>query len=514
MNILFITADQWRGECLSSSGHAHVKTPHLDALATDGVSFRRHYAQATPCGPSRACLYTGMYMQNHRSLLNGTPLDARHTNIALELRKSGYEPALFGYTDVSLDPRNTDAQDFVSAGYEGVLPGMKPVAHLNSAGELWLARLKAKGYQVPDHATTMLKPKFSTCADKAAGKTLAPAAFSSQDSSTAFLVDEAIDYASGHRDKPWCMHISFLSPHPPYIAPEPYNTQYDESDMPPPVRQETPEKEATQHAWLGHYLFNQRGDGYTSGADSKDNLSLSEIELRQIRATYFGMMSEVDAQIGRLIDYLKQTGAYEDTLIVFTSDHGDMLGDHWMLSKFCYFDQAFHVPLIIRLPGTRADQARGSQVEAFTEIIDIMPTILDCVGQDIPHQCDGHSLLPFCFGEQPENWRQEYHAEFDLRSPYAEDDVPPMGLKMKECMVNVIRSERYKYVHFSGLPPLFFDLEDDPNEFIDRSQDPAYAQKIVEFSGKMLSWRMQHDEPALTNLHLKDDGTVRKLQTR
>ncbi len=123
MNILFITADEWRGECLSALGHPHVKTPHLDALAADGVSFRFHYAQATPCGPSRTCLFTGMYMQNHRSVLNGTPLDARHTNVALEARKAGYKPARFGYTDVSPDPRQYAPGDYVLGSYEGVLPG-------------------------------------------------------------------------------------------------------------------------------------------------------------------------------------------------------------------------------------------------------------------------------------------------------------------------------------------------------------------------------------------------------
>ena len=128
MNVLFITADQWQGDCLSVLGHPHVKTPNLDALAADGILFKRHFAQASPCGPSRACLYTGMYMQNHRSLLNGTPLDARHTNIALEARKADYEPALFGYTDISLDPRHFEITD----GYVGVLPGIEPVVQLNS----------------------------------------------------------------------------------------------------------------------------------------------------------------------------------------------------------------------------------------------------------------------------------------------------------------------------------------------------------------------------------------------
>ena len=97
--VLFISADQWRAECLSAVGHPVVKTPHLDALASEGVLFRRHYAQASPCGPSRTSMLTGMYLMNHRSGRNGTPLDSRHTNIALEVRKAGYDPTLFGYTD-------------------------------------------------------------------------------------------------------------------------------------------------------------------------------------------------------------------------------------------------------------------------------------------------------------------------------------------------------------------------------------------------------------------------------
>ena len=105
LNVLFITADQWRGDCLSALNHPVVRTPNLDALAAEGVLFRRHFANAVPCGPSRASLHTGMYLQNHRSGTNGTPLDARHTNWAKEAAAHGYDPVLFGYTDTSLDPR-------------------------------------------------------------------------------------------------------------------------------------------------------------------------------------------------------------------------------------------------------------------------------------------------------------------------------------------------------------------------------------------------------------------------
>jgi arylsulfatase A-like enzyme len=411
---------------------------------------------------------------------------------------------LFGYTDVSLDPRKYASEDYAVKTYEGVLPGVVPVCHVNSAARPWLADLKAKGYQVPDSAKDMLKPESEYSGAEAKGKTFAPARFKAEDSRAAFLVGEAIKYLSVRQDNPWFLHMSFLSPHPPYVVPEPFHDLYDANDMSLPVRQETPEKEASLHPWLEHYLFNQSGSSYTYGAHSRDNNSLSELELRQIKATYFGMMSEVDSQIGRLIDYLKQIDAYDNSLIIFTSDHGDMQGDHWMFSKSSYYDGAFHVPLIVRDPGAAADKSRGTLVEAFTESVDIMPTILDAIGLDIPAQCDGYSLLPFCRGEQPEDWRQEYHAEFDLRSPYACDVDIPLGLEKRECIVNIICGERYKYVHFSGLPPLFFDLKDDPHEFINRYNDPDYQSRVLEYAEKMLTWRMQHDEPALTDFHLGD----------
>lgn len=514
MNTLFITADQWRGECLSALGHPHVKTPNLDALAADGVTFKRHYAQATPCGPSRACLYTGMYMQNHRSVLNGTPLEARHSNMALEARKAGYKPALFGYTDVSLDPREFSSNDGSSLGYEGVLPGMDPVILLIDDRKPWFADLKEKGYEIPTEPKDIFMPQRAFPGAENKGKTFAPAIFKAEDSNTAFLVDEVMKHLSVHQDDPWFIHLSLYSPHPPFIVPEPFHDQYDAEDMPLPARQETVEKEANQHPWLGHYIFNQQGESYSYGVDSRDNISIAEQELRQIRATYYGMMSEVDAQVGRLINYLKQTGCYDDTLIIFTSDHGELLGDHWMFAKYGYFDQSFYIPLIIRDPSPGARHAYGSAVDAFTESIDIMPTILEGIGIDIPAQCDGYSLLPFCRGNRPQGWRQEYHAEFDLRSPFAVEEKPPMGLEMKQCMANIIRGDRYKYVHFAGLAPLFFDLEVDPNEFHDRSTDPDYQARVLEYAGKMLSWRMEHDDPALTDLHLTRDGIVRELRSK
>jgi hypothetical protein len=129
-------------------------------------------------------------------------------------------------------------------------------------------------------------------------------------------------------------------------------------------------------------------------------------------------------------------------------------------------------------------------------------------------QCDGFSLLPFCRGERPQGWRREYHAEFDLRSPYKIEEKTPLGLEVNQCTANIICGERYKYVHFTTLPPLFFDRKEDPDEFVNLVADPAYQELVLEYAGKMLSWRMEHDEPALTDMHLTRDGVVRELRSR
>src|SRR5690349_9039761 len=147
-NILFICADQWRSDCIGALGHPHVKTPNVDALIADGVVFENHYGQCTPCGPSRTSLLTGLYLMNHRSGRNGTPLDARHTNLALEARKGGMEPTLFGYTDTSADPRGRDLNDPALKTYEGIMPGFSVGLQLPEHAAPWVAHLKRKGYDI------------------------------------------------------------------------------------------------------------------------------------------------------------------------------------------------------------------------------------------------------------------------------------------------------------------------------------------------------------------------------
>ena len=512
-NVLFITADQWRGECLSALGHPIVKTPHLDALAAEGTLFRRHYSQATSCGPARASLYTGLYLHNHRSVMNGTPLDDRHANFAREARNAGYDPTLFGFADISADPRGRDPGDPELRTRAGMLPGLRPVVRVDNGDLPWIEALQQRGYDVEDAPQSLFRPNREGI-DPELGRTFAPTWYKAEDSGPAFLTDEAIAYISGHDEAPWVAHISYRSPHPPFIVPEPYNALYDAAEVSLPIRRATPEEEAAQHPWARFYLSNQLDAPYTYGALRKDYLEIDEREIRQIKATYYAMMTEVDAQVGRLIAHLKESGDWERTLIIFTSDHGEHLGDHWMMAKFSYYEQTYFIPLIIREPGTAGAAGYGSVIDEFSENIDIMPTILDWLGLDIPVACDGESLLPFCRGGDIQHWRTEAHAEFDFRHFPGLDGGAVLGLTPDQCTANIIWDRRYKYVHFTDLPALFFDLVSDPHEFHNLAGDPTSHGLVLEYAQKMLSWRMNHDERTLANTRLGPDGIIENRPPR
>lgn len=499
-NILFITADQWRGECLSILNHVCVKTPNLDALARDGAVFSAHYCQAAPCSPARASLLTGLYQKKHRVLRNGTPLDDRHTNVALEARKAGYDPTLFGYTDQTLDHREHAEDDPRTLTYEGVIPGFSVGVQIQSEQYPYLNWLRAKGVDVPEGAYGVYLPAREE--DRTNRPNSAPPIFTADQTESVFIGEKFREFVGDQGDASWFAHLSILSPHPPFIVPEPYNRMIDPADTPKPVRAASPEEEGGDHpyhAWelskRGAASFHKCWDGL-----GKD---FTEDDVAKMRATYYGMMAEVDAQLGKIFDHLKSIGQYEDTMIVFTSDHAEMLGDHYGLGKFGYFDQSYRIPLIIHAPGSGLKP--GQIVDEFSEAVDVMPTILDWIGLDAPDDCDGQSLLPFTRGEVPEVWRDEVVWEYNFGVVEDPSVERHFGLSLDDCQLSVIRDRAFKYVHFNGLPSMLFDLEKDPDNFENKIDDPAYTAKALEYAQKMLRWHSRHNDQTLTRYHVGDN---------
>jgi arylsulfatase A-like enzyme len=481
-NVLFITADQWRGDCLSAMGHSVLRTPTLDALAAQGTLFERHYANAVPCGPSRASLHTGLYLHNHRSGTNGTPLDRRFTNWALEARRVGYDPALFGYTHTAPDPRYVPPDDPSLTTDEGLLPGITPVVDMATHCGPWREWLARLGYPLPEDDGSTYGQKGGAPGHPDVPQ---PSLYDAAHTDTYFLVQSAIDYIERARnvDSPgWFVHLSLRAPHPPWVAAAPYHTRYPTSLLPAPVRHVDAETEAQLHPWLENHLGRGRN---RSHADARRH--------RLLQASYYGLMSEVDDNLARLFAAIAEGGEWDDTLVVFTSDHGEQMGDHWLYGKAGFFEQSYWIPLIVRVPG-----ASGSnRVAAFTEHVDLMPTMLEWIGCDAPRQCDGRSLLPFVRGGGPSSWRDAAHWEFDFRDP---DVEAALGLTMEQASLVVLRDERGKYVHFAGLPPLFFDLAADPHELADAS---AHAPgRVADYAQRLLSWRLSHTDKTLSHIRV------------
>ena len=499
-NVLFLAIDQWRGDCLGLKDHPIVKTPNLDQLAQDSFVFNNHFSVTAPCGPARTSLLTGLYAMNHRSIKNGTPLDANLTNIAKQVSNHGYRPSLFGYTDSSVDPRGLPSDDPRLLTYEGVLPGFNVNAVLNTQSlDDWASQLKHKGYQIPENYFDLYRSQsrhengFSTQA----------AVYKSEDSDSAYIVDQIINYTSSCQDS-WFVHGVILKPHPPLIAPAPYNEMYDPSEIKIPARQLERRAESNSHFYLSAWLKDQnRMDYFTPDINAQ---TINDDELKKMTATYYGLITEVDHHLGRLFDHLKQIGQWDNTLIIFTSDHGEQLGEHWCWGKGGFYDGSYHVPLIVRDPKTSKKLPSDQQTSCFTESVDIMPTILDWLDIETPQSLSGQSLLPYMDNNQNTQQRDYVYWEFDFRNPVSLFYERQLNLTPDQCCLNVIRDENYKYVHFAALPPLLFDLKNDPNELNNIADVPEYQHHIRDYAQKLLSHKMLHADRTLSNTILGPEG--------
>ena len=501
--VLLITVDQMRADVLGCMGHPIVKTPNLDALASDGTLFTRHYTPAVPCGPARASLLTGLYPTNHRMITNGTPLDGSFTNLALEMRAGGYDPTLFGYTDVAPDPRQIPEDDPRLKTYEGVLPGFTVGQLLVENNQPWLSDLKSKGYDVPGPGYAIYAPDPSS---DEAGLSAQPARYKAEDSETAWLMNKVIDHLDGCASDPFFIHASFIKPHPPFIAPEPYNSMYRDADIPQPIQAIGSDDQRPTHQAVKYFQDSARLDSFVKGQAERPLSDLDGEDIRNIRATYYGLVSEVDHHIGRLMSHLKALGIYEDTLIILTGDHGEQMGDHGLFGKTNCFEKSYHIPLMIKMPGGKG---AGQRVSSFTESVDIMPTLLQACELEIPHQCDGRSLVPFLAGEAPLDWRKHVCGLYDFRDVVGKGAERHFGLSSDQCSLMFIRDDSFKYVHFNGLSPILFDLSRDPDETCNQAENPMYLPKMLEYAQKLLTWRMRYEYGALDRMSTSPNGLVK-----
>ncbi|MGH9029268.1 MAG: sulfatase-like hydrolase/transferase, partial [Acidimicrobiales bacterium] len=329
------------------------------------------------------------------------------------------------------------------------------------------------------------------------GSTWAPARFPPELSQTTFIRTEVVDWLERHGDVPFFLHASFIRPHPPRRNPLGYHDLYSAEAVETFAGCEKREDEAAIHPLASMALRVPQ-----VGAPE------DERESRQLRATYYGAQREVDDGLAALFEYLESSGLSETTLVVVTSDHGEMGGDHWLLEKFGYWDECFHVPLVVRDPTTDADPTRGLTVRAFSESVDVAPTILEWMGLEVPVQFDGWPLTPFLRGgTAPGHWRSEAHFEWDFRNPAYRFAEKFFSIPGDHCSLAVLRTADAKYVQFAAeadlLPPLLFDLGADGEQVQNVAGRRDHAEMEIEMVQRLLRWRMRNQERTLSNCYLR-----------
>lgn len=443
--------DQLRGDCLGYAGHPDVKTPYLDTLASTGVMFSRAYSACPSCIAARAALHTGM-AQNHHGRVgykDGVSWNYEHT-MAGELSKAGYYTQCVGKMHVHplrnyLGFHNVELHD----GYLGAA---------RSSSLPW-----QESQLVADDYFYWLKQELGVTADvtdtgiECNSFISRPWMHEEKYHPTNWVTERSIDFLR-RRDpgKPFFLMASYLRPHPPFDAPQHYFNLYSNKELHPPYI----------GTWETDEYLKRDGRLY----DSKSGPIDPEL-IRQAQIGYYACITHLDHQIGRLILALKEYGVYDNSIILFTSDHGEELCDHHMFRKARPYEGSCHIPLIITAgKNVLTDIASSSICTDVAELRDIMPTLLDAAGAEIPDSVDGHSLLPLV-REPEKSLRSWLHGEHSF----------------DEFSNHWIVTEKEKYIWHSWTgTEQYFNLADDPHELTDLADDPSCQDRIQELRGCLI----------------------------
>ena len=439
-NILLITTDQQRGDCLGIEGHAVLQTPNLDHLARSGAWFRRAYSECPSCFPARRSLMTGM---------------APAAQGMVGMRAAPWRPAF------------TLAGALSGAGYQTQMVGK---LHLGARGRRFGFQhvIHSDGLADPDDAYGRWLAQVHGRHDRDAGLAHGvdvngwvgrPGHLPEDQTHTFWCVSRAIDFLAHQRDPdhPFFLNVSLFDPHPPLAPPAWYYDRYIGRDLPPPVvgdwcdGPDEPQRGLSTSAWRVH---------------------LDEHQMRCCRAAYYGTINFVDDQVGRLIQYMRRHGLLADTVVAFTSDHGEMLGDHHLYRKCWPYEASARVPMLLRAPSSLS-LGGGVEPAAPVGLQDLTPTLLDLAGLPVPAACTGRSLLPVLRGTAPavrEVLHGEHAGQYDVQDGH-----------------HFLVAERHKYVWYSqrGTEHLF-DLQADPHECNDLARQSDADQALAPWRRRLV----------------------------
>ena len=442
-NVLWICTDQQRYDTIGALGNPHASTPVLDAFIGEGTSFSNAFCQSPVCSPSRASFLTGRYPRTTGCRQNGQRIPKDEVLVSKLFRDAGYRCGLAGKlhlascSDGKVEGRTDDGYDdfFWSHHPQPDWPENAYTQWLAEKGKTWDGLLEEDrspyvrgGPPAEFHQTTW-------CAEK------------------------TIEFIRANEGRPWFFSFNCFDPHHPFDPPAEYMERFPVEEMPlPSVHPAEAERQTTFQKLDREWAHDNPGEFHTGAMTDDDR--------RQVYAAYMAMISLIDDQVGRILEALRETGQDRDTLVVFMSDHGEMLGDHGIYFKGPHFyDCQMRVPLVIRWPGGSVNA--GRRIEGLVELVDLAPTLLDAGELEIPQRMQGKSLLPMLRGEaETEFVHEQVFAEYYNAWTHG------------DAYGSMLRTQKEKIVVYHGTGQgEFYDLENDPQEFLNLWEEPLVRDR-------------------------------------
>lgn len=437
-NILWVCTDQQRFDTLQGLSNSIIKTPNLQRFMSESVTFTNTFVQTPICSPSRGSFLTGRYPHVTGLRANGQRIRPTERLVTRILADNEYTCGLVG--KLHLSPcAGGRVEDRIDDGYQ-IFEWSHDISDswpLHNQWYVWLDRqgVKLPKFPPPTRAWGMpIDPKYSQ---------------------TAWCADVANQFMRQQREyTPWLMSVNIFQPHHPFFPTEEYLSHYDPGKMPNPAYKEGELENKP--------IFQQTDHRGAYGGTGLSFTKTSPEEHRQITAAYYAMIEQVDTEMGHMLQTLDETGQADNTIVIFMSDHGEMLGDHGIYLKGPYFyDCLTRVPLIIRWP---KHFQGGRKIDALVELVDIAPTLLEAAGVPIPSGMQGRSLMPLLKGETTTHRDSVYMEYFDANLPF---EIPPM--------LTGVRTDNWKLIFYdkprSGE---LYDLQNDPGEFTNLWNDPHH----------------------------------------
>ncbi len=455
-NILWICTDQQRYDTIAALGNPHVSTPNIDRLVAEGVAFTHAYCQSPICTPSRASFLTGMYPSAVHVNGNGNDcFPSQPPLVTRLLANAGYDCGLIGKLHLAgaycrIEPRVDDGYRYWE--YSHAPRDDWPEGHGYAewvrarGGDLNAFNRDIRGVPADLHQTTW-------CAEK------------------------TIEFICQERQGPWLASVNIYDPHPPFNPPQSYRDLFDPVQMSGPLFRASDLEQQQKLAGVDFQSKGRHPDDLdiaspilTSSPQRGGKLDPAaggEKDARTLQAAYYAMIKLVDDRVGRILNALEESGQRHNTVVIFTSDHGEMLGDHGLIQKGCrFYEGLVRVPLIFSWPGVFP---QGLRSEALVELLDKAPTLMELAGLVAPERMQGRSLLPILKGEAD----PAVHRDFVRCEYYDALEMPDHSL------ATMYRDERYKVVLYHGHDyGELYDLQEDPEEFENMWEEPE-AQPLV-----------------------------------